>query len=72
MIEEFDAPVADDEALRLLDVPAVADRLHVTEKQVRLMITRGDLAAVKIGRLVRLEDREVDRYIRSLRVGRPS
>jgi len=45
----------------LLTVPDTARRLHRHEQTVRAMIRRGDLAAVRLGRLVRVLAAAVDR-----------
>jgi excisionase family DNA binding protein len=45
----------------LLTVPDTARRLHRHEQTVRAMIRRGDLAAVRLGRLVRVFATAVDR-----------
>jgi excisionase family DNA binding protein len=44
----------------LLTVPDTARRLHRHEQTVRAMIRRGDLAAVRLGRLVRVLAAAVD------------
>lgn len=44
----------------LLTVPDTARRLHRHEQTVRAMIRRGDLAAVRLGRLVRVFAAAVD------------
>jgi excisionase family DNA binding protein len=45
----------------LLTVPDTARRLHRHEQTVRAMIRRGDLEAVRLGRLVRVLASAVDR-----------
>ena len=45
----------------LLTVPDTARRLHRHEQTVRAMIRRGDLAAIRLGRLVRVLSAAVDR-----------
>jgi excisionase family DNA binding protein len=45
----------------LLTVPDTAQRLHRHEQTVRAMIRRGDLAAIRLGRLVRVFAAAVDR-----------
>jgi excisionase family DNA binding protein len=45
----------------LLTVPDTARRLHLHEQTVRAMIRRGDLEAVRLGRLVRVLASAVDR-----------
>jgi excisionase family DNA binding protein len=48
---------------QLLDVPAVARRLDVSEKTVRRLIARGELRAHRIGRLLRISEEELRRLI---------
>jgi len=50
---------------QLLDVPAVARRLDVSEKTVRRLIVRGELRAHRIGRLIRISEDELDRFLES-------
>jgi len=45
----------------LLTVPDAAHRLRRHEQTVRAMIRRGDLAAIRLGRLVRVLAAAVDR-----------
>jgi excisionase family DNA binding protein len=45
-----------------LTVPDTARRLHLHEQTVRAMIRRGDLAAVRLGRLVRVLAAAVDQF----------
>jgi len=42
----------------------VADLIHVSVSTVRRLIDRGELRAVHVGRLVRIERAEVERYLR--------
>ena len=46
----------------LLTVPDTARRLHRHQQTVRAMIRRGDLAAVRLGRLIRVLAAAVDRF----------
>ena len=48
---------------QLLDVPAVARRLHVSDKTVRRLIARGELHAHRIGRQLRISEEELRRFI---------
>jgi excisionase family DNA binding protein len=48
---------------QLLDVPAVARQLDVSEKTVRRLIARGELRAHRIGRLLRISEEELGRFI---------
>jgi excisionase family DNA binding protein len=52
---------------QLLDVPAVARRLDVSEKTVRRLIARGELRAHRIGRLLRISEEELGRFLDSSR-----
>ena len=52
---------------QLLDVPAVARRLNVSEKTVRRLIARGELRAHRIGRLLRISEEELRRFLDSSR-----
>ena len=45
----------------LLTVPDTARRLRLHEQTIRAMIRRGDLAAIRLGRLVRVLAAAVDR-----------
>lgn len=45
---------------RLISVVDVADRLGVSEKTVRRMITRGDLPAHRIGKLLRVSEQALE------------
>jgi excisionase family DNA binding protein len=45
----------------LLTVPDTARRLRLHEQTIRAMIRRGDLAAIRLGRLVRVFAAAVDR-----------
>jgi excisionase family DNA binding protein len=48
---------------RLESIPTVADRLSITEKEVRRMIYRGELFSVKLGRRRLVPAEETDRLI---------
>jgi excisionase family DNA binding protein len=48
---------------QLLDIPAVARRLDVCDKTVRRLIGRGELRAHRIGRLLRISEEELDRFL---------
>jgi excisionase family DNA binding protein len=52
---------------QLLDVPAVARRLDVSEKTVRRLIDRGKLRPHRIGRLLRISEQELGRFLDSSR-----
>ena len=59
------AAVPDPDHGRLLDVAAVARHLDVCEKTVRRLIARGDLRAHRIGRLLRVSEEELGRFLDS-------
>lgn len=55
---------------RLTTIKAAAARLEVTEITIRRMISRGELAAYRLGpRSVRLDADEVDRLLTPIPVG---
>ena len=54
----------------LLTIPDTARRLQLHEQTVRAMIRRGDLAAIRLGRLIRILAATVDRTAAAL--GEPS
>ena len=54
----------------LLTVPDTARRLRLHEQTIRAMIRRGDLAAIRLGRLIRILAATVDRAAAAL--GEPS
>lgn len=56
-------PVTD--PLRMLSVDDVAEILSVSPRTVRRMIDRGALSACRVGRLVRVQRRDLERYIAS-------
>ena len=47
----------------LLRVAEAASFLQVSSKTIRRLVARGDLKAVRIGRLVRIHSSEIDRMI---------
>jgi excisionase family DNA binding protein len=53
---------------RLLDLAGTAAYLHDTERHVRSLWERREIAAVRIGRKVRFDRDDLDRYIDSKRV----
>ena len=59
------AAVPDPDLGHLLDIAAVADRLDVCQRTVRRLISRGDLRAHRIGRLLRVSQDELDRFLDS-------
>jgi len=48
----------------LLSIDAVAGRLDVSPYTVRRMISRGDLKAVRVGRLIRVRPADLERAMR--------
>lgn len=50
---------------QLYDVKAAARQLAVSPWTIRLYIRQGKLHPVRIGRLVRLEDEELSRFVAS-------
>jgi excisionase family DNA binding protein len=57
---------------RLLTVDQTAEYLNITPRMVRKLVFEGDLAKTKVGRAVRLDLRELDRYIEARTVKRVS
>lgn len=51
--------------LQLLSVDDVAAILSVSSKTVRRMIDRGTISACRVGRLVRVQRADLERYIAS-------
>ena len=49
--------------MKLLDVNGAADALAVSPWTIRAYIREGKLQAVRIGRLVRLETSELERFV---------
>ena len=54
------------EALDLLPMAEVAERLRVSEKTVARMIRQGVFTKLKVGSLIRIDPVEVTAYIRHL------
>jgi len=48
---------------RLLSVPETADQLGISEKSVRRAVTRGDLVAHRIGRLLRIAEDDLAAFV---------
>ena len=48
---------------RLLDVRAAGEYLGVSAWTVRELVWKGDLVSVKVGRLVRVDIRDLDSFI---------
>lgn len=47
----------------LLRIPEAAANLNISEKTVRRLITAGTLQVVRIGRLIRIQPAEVERFL---------
>ena len=56
--------------MKLLTVQEVADTMKVSEKTVRRLIKRGDLAAYKVGERgqLRVKEQDLERYVEAQRV----
>lgn len=54
----------------LLDVPEVARRLACGKSFVYMLIDRGELPAIKLGRLTRVIDTQLESFIATLAMGR--
>ena len=48
---------------RLLSIPETAEQLGISDKGVRRAIERGDLAAHRIGRLLRISDEDLAAFV---------
>ena len=57
---------------RLLTIEQVAERLAVARRTVFRLIEKGDIRAVKIGRLTRIRESDLERYIAQLGEGNGS
>jgi excisionase family DNA binding protein len=53
---------------RLLDLEGAASYLHDSPRHVRSLWERRELAAVRVGRKIRFDPRDLDRYIDAQRV----
>lgn len=53
---------------KLLTIPEAADRLNVSVRNIRHQIYLRKLPIVKVGRLVRIDERDLDAFIDSGRV----
>lgn len=51
----------------LLTLPEVAAQLRCTRRSIERQVARRQLHVVRIGRAVRVERRELDRFLRALR-----
>ena len=48
---------------KLLTVPDVAERLAVSPRTVKRVLARGELPVVRVGRLVRVRDEDLHRFL---------
>lgn len=64
------AQFASESGHQLLSVPQIAQRLLCSERYVRQEIATGRLAEVNLGRLVRVTEAELQRYIAERTRGR--
>lgn len=62
-------PVKPRTATPLLDYFETGSYLHVSPRMVRKLVAAGELKPVRIGRSVRFERDELDRFISACRVG---
>ena len=60
-------PMADDD-IRWMSTGAAARRLGVTVRTLYRLINEAELPAYKFGRVIRLQEAEVDEFIRSSRI----
>lgn len=52
---------------RLLKVSEVADRLRVCVRTVRNYIRRGLIRVVRLGRAVRVDERDLEEFVKNMR-----
>ena len=52
---------------RLNTIPQTCDRLQCGRSTIYALIKDGQLRPIKLGKLTRIPDSEIDRYIRSLK-----
>lgn len=57
-----------DEKIRWMSTGAAAGRLGVTVRTLYRIIDEGELPAYRFGRVIRLQESEVDAFIRSSRI----
>jgi excisionase family DNA binding protein len=53
---------------KLLDIPAAAERLGITERHVRELIYRKRIPYLKVGRLVRFDPADLDTWVEASKV----
>ncbi len=56
------------QSIRWLSTKEAASRLGVTLRSLYRFIDEGDLAAYKFGRVIRLKEADIDRFIESCRI----
>lgn len=54
--------------VQLLDAPALAAQLSVTERHVRRLVAERRIPYVKVGRFVRFDPSEIERWLERARV----
>lgn len=64
---EYDPAMADDD-IRWMSTGAAARRLGVTVRTLYRLINEAELPAYKFGRVIRLQEAEVDEFIRASRI----
>ena len=62
---DAEAPTHPDDTsqFKCLSLPEVAELLGVSRRTLRRLIERGDLRAVRVGRQIRLRERELQRLL---------
>lgn len=53
---------------KMVTVSEAADRLHLSEKTVYAMISRGDITAYKFGKSVRIEEADLNTYVSGCKI----
>ncbi len=56
----------------LIDVPALAERLGVTQRFIRRLTAEDRVPFLKIGKFIRFDPREIDRWLDLQRSNHPS
>ena len=67
VLGRYDSAMADDD-IRWMSTGAAARRLGVTVRTLYRLINEAELPAYKFGRVIRLQEAEVDEFIRSSRI----
>ena len=63
-----DNPIVPSDARRLLDLAEAARYLNDSPRHVRSLWERRQIAAIRVGRKVRFDPRDLERYIEARRV----